>query len=281
MSEQNIGNRQIREAVTIDAMRVFDSCCSQDCLEDLEFSFDTASQSVINNAAYIKSKCIEVTSVAFAIDPVPFNKGFYSVNVTYNFNAEIEAYTLDSAVPTVVFGTASFSKTVILYGSEAKAQRFISTEAPAPSVASPVSGCTCCCDCSSLPTAAVNIAAPMCLDAQLLPAIPPSTDKIVTITIGIFAIIQLERPVSILMPAYDYSLPGSECPTNTDTPCEMFSRISFPVNEFFPQGIDNDNGQCGCDSQNNSNNGGSQNNTASNGTNSSSGGNYGSGGRMS
>lgn len=253
MSEQNVGNRQIREAVTVDAMRVFDSCCSQDCLEDLEFTFDAASQSVINASAYIKSKCIEVTGVAFAIDPVPFNKGFYSVNVTYNFSAEIEAYTLDSTVPTVVFGTASFSKTVILFGSEAKTQRFVSNEInTALPVSSPVSGCTCCCDCSSLPVAAVNIASPMCLDAQLLPAVAPSTDKTVTITIGIFAIIQLERPVSILMPAYDYSLPGNECPTSTDTPCEMFSRISFPVNEFFPQGIEDTCSEC-CGNNNNNN----------------------------
>jgi len=48
-----------------------------------------------------------VTDVSFAISPVAFNHGFYAVDVTYTFRAQIEAYEAAGAAPTVVYGTSS------------------------------------------------------------------------------------------------------------------------------------------------------------------------------
>ena len=54
-------------------------------------------------------------------------------------------------------------------------------------------------------------------------------------TIGQFSIIRLERDTQLLIPAYDYSMPDKDCPGSTpDDPCELFSRIHFPMDEFFP-----------------------------------------------
>ena len=55
-------------------------------------------------------------------------------------------------------------------------------------------------------------------------------------TIGQFSIIRLERDTQLLIPAYDYCLPDKECPgtISEDDPCTLFSRIRFPVEEFFP-----------------------------------------------
>ena len=54
-------------------------------------------------------------------------------------------------------------------------------------------------------------------------------------TIGQFSIIRLERPTQLIVPVYDYGLPEKECPGNSEgDPCELFSRIPFPVEEFFP-----------------------------------------------
>ena len=45
----------------------------------------------------------------------------------------------------------------------------------------------------------------------------------------------LERPTQLIVPVYDYGLPEKECPGNSEgDPCELFSRIPFPVEEFFP-----------------------------------------------
>ncbi len=54
-------------------------------------------------------------------------------------------------------------------------------------------------------------------------------------TIGQFSLIRLERNTQLLIPAYDYSLPDKECPgSSEDDLCELFGRIRFPVEEFFP-----------------------------------------------
>ena len=55
-------------------------------------------------------------------------------------------------------------------------------------------------------------------------------------TLGQFSIIRLERDTQLLIPAYDYCLPDKECPGSAgeDDPCALFSRIRFPVEEFFP-----------------------------------------------
>ena len=51
-------------------------------------------------------------------------------------------------------------------------------------------------------------------------------------------IVQLERDVQMMIPVYDFCLPDKECTSSgssaTDDPCELFRRIKFPVNEFFP-----------------------------------------------
>ena len=253
---ENISNRQFSEAVCVDAMRVFDSCSAQDCLEDLEFVFSGADQETINGAAYIKTKNITITGVTFTIDPVPFNKGFYTVDITYAFRAEVDAYTADDPLPETIYGTSAFSKKVILYGSEGSTQRFVSNEPNAVTTASTTSGCACNCDCGAMPVAAVNVAAPMCLDAKLVPSTTEEGVQNVLITIGIFAIVQLSRPVPILIPSYDYCIPGKECSSNTDTPCELFEALQFPTNEFFPKPISGNccNNNCGCGGTNDNDN---------------------------
>ena len=232
---ENIEKRAFREAVCIDAMRVFDSCSSQDCLEDLALTFSDAAQTSVDSARFIKTKCIECTGATFAIDPVPFNKGFYTVDVTYSFRAEVEAYEEPGEPPVVIYGTSTFTKRVILFGSDGSTQRFASNAVSVPLLPSMTSGCAECCDSGELPIAAVSIAPPMCLDAKLVAGEGGNT---VQITIGVFSIIQLERPVPMMIPAYDYSVPERECSTNTDTPCELFEKIPFPVAEFFPQGLE-------------------------------------------
>lgn len=241
MSELNT-NRAFKEAVCIDAMRVFDSCSSQDCLEDLALTFDPEAQTVIDEAQYIKAKCIDVVGTSFVIDPVPFNRGFYTVDVTYNFRAEIEVYETVGEPPVVIYGSAVANKRVILFGSDGSTQRFMSNSCCTPTLPAPTSGCASCCDNGTLPVAGVSIAPPMCLDADLSVSEEGNT---VTVTIGVFAIIQLMRPVPILIPAYDYGVPESDCPTESDTPCELFSKIQFPTAEFFPHGLET---ECSCGS---------------------------------
>ena len=237
MSENISGqNGSFREAVCIDAMRVFDSCSSQDCLEDLSFTFADEAQEAINNAAYIKTQAIDVTDVDFSIQPVAFKQGFYSVDCTYHFRAQVEIYDGDNTPPEMAYGTATFTKKVILYGSDGGTQKFVSDSGAVSAQETPTTGCACRALCI-LPTASVSLVSPMCLDTKLTDP-EDKVDREVLITVGIFAIISLSRPVPLMIPVYDYCIPGKECTASSSTPCEMFEQIDFPTNEFFPRGLE-------------------------------------------
>ena len=50
--------------------------------------------------------------------------GFYSIDITYNFNVVIEAFSSTSTPGQTVSGTSRFCKKVILYGSDGNAKIF-------------------------------------------------------------------------------------------------------------------------------------------------------------
>ena len=67
--------------------------------------------------------------------------------------------------------------------------------------------------------------------------------------------VQLERNAQILVPACNYCIPTKECAVSVeDNPCDIFNRIEFPTNEFFPPQLHNNinntrpenNNNCAC-----------------------------------
>lgn len=260
-------NGCFKEAVCIEAMRIFDSCSDRDCLEDLEVTLSPQDQCIVENANFIKAKCVGVTNATFGIDPVPFNKGFFTVDITYTFNVEIDAYENACTQPVTVIGTATFNKKVILYGSDGSTKSFSSDDSCETAA---VSGCGCF---SSLPRATVSVVEPIVLDAKIKCKFPfddhrkcedmaddedheernkkrHCCNKRVYVTIGMFSIVQLSRPVPVIIPAYDYCVPEKQCSANTDSPCELFEKIKFPTNEFFPRGLEEAEDDCGCSREN-------------------------------
>ena len=63
-------------------------------------------------------------------------------------------------------------------------------------------------------------------------------ERRVSVTLGQFSIVRLERDTQLLVPVYDYCMPSKECPCDTgscqEDPCDLFRKVQFPVNEFFP-----------------------------------------------
>ena len=73
--------------------------------------------------------------------------------------------------------------------------------------------------------------------------------RLVIVTLGIFSIVQLIRNVQMLMPAYDFCMPNKECSPVSESPCELFHKMNFPVSEFFPPAAEGDAGGgngCAC-----------------------------------
>lgn len=61
------------------------------------------------------------------------------------------------------------------------------------------------------------------------------------VTLGQFSIVRLERDAQLVVPVLDYAIPTKECCDSlgcTEDPCEMFSRIPFPAQQFAPNGCD-------------------------------------------
>jgi hypothetical protein len=55
---------------------------------------------------------------------------------------------------------------------------------------------------------------------------------------------QLIRNVQMLMPVYDFCMPSKECPPTSESPCDLFKKMNFPVDEFFPP--KGDGASCSC-----------------------------------
>lgn len=238
-----------KEAVTIEAQRIFDSCSDRDCLEDLEVTFpDYESNRLVNEATYAKARCAEVTSVFFSTEPIPFNKGFYSVDITYTFDIEIDLAASASAPANTVHGSATFTKKVILYGSDGGTKYFTSNDNGA------VSQSGCCYN--NPPKATLAVADPIvlgirlvnipgmncCTDPSCTETVVSSARKVIYITLGVFSIVSLARTVPVMVPAYDYAVPNKECVSSTESPCELFEKINFPSSEFFPKSLEDVSG---------------------------------------
>lgn len=241
--------KKCKDAVCIDTKRIFDSCISKDCLEDLRVTFFSSAQKLIDDAVTIKAKDCSVEEVSIDVEEVPFNRGFYSVDITFYFRICFDTYSAPCTAPKVAVGYAQFNKKCILYGSCGSVKVFVSnaiseyTDCPvAPQYTNPVAkvqvvdpvilsseaydACECSIPvCTSLPQSIIN---------TVNESIAQSSSKAVVVTLGLFSIVQMERDSQLLIPAYDYCIPDKECCCNTTSPCETFSTIDFPVDEFFP-----------------------------------------------
>lgn len=259
-----------KEAVCVDAGRVYDSCCDRDCLEDLRLFFSPTDQQAVNQAIGVRARSATLLTTLVDVEPVTFNRGYYSVDMLFYFLVSVDLYGTDSTTPTTVNGIACFNKKVILFGSEGNAKIYSSaTTAAEAETTLPVSANTptayvqtvdpivlsatinqcCACDCMQ------PISAPTAVLATIGGGFAPVdlVERRVNVTLGIFTVVQLVRNVQMLMPVYDFCVPNKECVTTTDDPCEVFNRIQFPMDEFFPprEFCENEQSSCNaCDTGN-------------------------------
>lgn len=240
-----------REPICINADRVYDSCCDKDCLSDLRVYFTSPAQSIVDNATSVRCRKAEIINCCIDVEPVSFNKGYYSVDITYFFKLTLDAFTNSCASPAKICGLTSFTKKCVLYGSEGNVKVFSSEYAPdeydCPDKAKKTN-----------PKVKVQTVDPVVLDSTLceikdccecnccdnMPATVArafdgtfdchESKAAVKVTLGLFSIVRLERETQILVPSAEFCIPKKECCCNSDDPCDSFKKIRFPVSEFFP-----------------------------------------------
>lgn len=118
-------NGGFKEAVCIHTDKIYDSCRDKDCLENLRVYLTAEGQCVVDRAISVKCTKAEVIWVFSDIESVPFNRGYYSVDLKYYFKITLAVYA-GLGRPTEVEGLATFDKRVILFGSEGNAKVFAS-----------------------------------------------------------------------------------------------------------------------------------------------------------
>ncbi len=263
------------DPVCIHTDQIYDSCRDRDCIKDQRVYFTNSAQEIIDKAINVKIKKAEVIWVYTTIEPVAFNRGFFTVDIKYFIKVTVEAFKGVSC-PTELEGLVTYDKKVILFGSEGNVKIFQSTDndncnisdiwhknnmpKAIVEVVDPIAlsaklvskdDC-CCCDCHehflAIPE---NICA--CFDDELYIG---DDGKTVLVTLGIFTIVKLERTVQLLVDAVDFCIPDKECSAATENnPCDLFNTIRFPFDEFFPpqkgcgdfDGISSiQTGGCGC-----------------------------------
>ncbi len=235
------------DAVPVKVNRVFDSCSDRDCIANVPVILDNGE--LPSNIQLVKCKCVRVQDVCMRIEPVPFNRGFYNIDLTFTFRVELLCYTQACEAPTTQTGTVYASKSSILYGSESNTQTFYSNGMSSGSVDA-------CCDVVNLPTCNVQVVSPLALETKIgticRPVVPgqseqvPPTVRTVVMTLGLFSVIELTRPVTLLVPTYDYTIPQKECTADTETPCAVFDKMRFPTEEFAPVSLSDADSAPGC-----------------------------------
>ena len=127
--------------------KIFDSCKDKDCIEDLRVYPTCGSQEVLDRALSVKAGTAELLYAYIDVEPVGFNRGFYTVDVRYFYRITADAF-IGAARPIEVCGLAVFDKRAILFGSEGGAKSF-SSDSPSVCSCQDLMG-------SSLPTAHVE-----------------------------------------------------------------------------------------------------------------------------
>lgn len=249
--ERRLGD--FRDGVCIHTDQVYDSCRERDCIEDVRVILTRCAQEKVDRAINVKIKSAEVIWVYSDLESVPFNRGFFTVDIKYFFKIILDVFT-GVGRPTEVEGLATFDKKVILFGSEGNSKVFSSKYDPGSQIptmwqknnlpnaiievvdpialsAKVVDACTCecscCCDAAGVPD---NIC--RCFHDDLVLG---EQDKAVFVTLGLFTIIKIERNVQLRIPAIDFCVPTRECLAATEEdPCGLFNSLRFPLDEFFP-----------------------------------------------
>lgn len=246
-----------KEAVCIQVEKIYDSCKEKDCIEEARVYFrDPYIQRIINNAINVKCNGAEILNVFSDVEPVPFKKGFYTVDVKFFIKLRLNFFVpMYNGSPKIIprCGVVVFDKKVILFGSEGQVKIFKShfvergLDKPVRSALQQ----------DNNPMAKIEVAEPICLNTKIVKVLENVPDdycsadqlprsivegldeegteenyeadieevrgeddisiqKVVVATVGLFSIIKLARYVQLLVPAFDFCVPRKKCIASTD-----------------------------------------------------------------
>lgn len=244
----NCDVQNFSDEICVNLPKIYDTCKDKDCLTDMRVYLSSADQALIDNATNVRARKSELIWVDVSLEEVPFNKGFYGVDLVFYFKTGFEVCTGNNR-PAIVEGLSFYDKKVILYGSEGSTTTFSSAGSD------PVNRCK-----GNLPIAEVEVVDPIVLNTRIInpscncccPDAEPLnlpeqvaslfpdgltdiTNRKLVLSLGLFSVVRIIRNVQVLIPSAQFCLPEKECcGPKEEEPCSFFEKLCFPTNEFFP-----------------------------------------------
>lgn len=250
-----------RDMVCIETNRILDSCRDRDCYENVKVLLTDFGRDIIERTTSVRTKSACIASAHITIDPVQFNRGFYTVTIRFYIKLLFEACT-GGGRSQEFEGVAVVEKKVILYGSESNVSIFRSTADATDYCACPEPvGCT-----KNVPSAVVEAVDPIVLNTRVLEHesecncccccaadVPEAVtyrldgtlsdddrdgDRYLAVSLGIFSVVRIVRPAQYLINATEYNVPDKECVAGRESdPCGLFRNMAFPTSEFNPPSL--------------------------------------------
>ena len=241
-----LDSAKLREECII-AHKVYDSCRSQDCLEERELGPARAAESVCigdhpinegdiisppDNAATVSIDQLRIKRIIVVEkEPNPFKNGFWDIDVKFVFEYRLTFREVDGERLGSVKANNVFNKKVTLFGSVGsdlviatdllcprrettmlEAEPFILVEAKAVALSARLRHCG-----RRRHHGGDHLGA-----------------NAVDVTIGLFSIIKLFRIVNLTVESRGFCIP-EECPEISPlNPCEFFDNLDFPMDIFAP-----------------------------------------------
>lgn len=234
--------------ICINARKIYDTCKDKDCLTDMRVYLSASDQTLIDNAVNVRARKSKLIWTNVNLEEVPFNKGFYGVDLNFFFKTDFEVYTGNSR-PAIVEGLSFYNKKVILFGSEGNTITFSSENNRYPG-----------CYSTNMPIAEVEIVDPIVLNARIInpscncccsecdtlnlpdyvsgmfcDGLTEMANRKLVVSLGLFSVVRILRDVQVRIPSAKFCLPEKECSApQEEEPCTFFEKLCFPTNEFFP-----------------------------------------------
>lgn len=247
----------LRQAMAVHTRKITDACRDKDCVEDLRVYLTISSQQTLAEASSVRVRSARLLYTYMDVEPIAFDRNHYCIDITFYYQILADGV-VGANRPAALTGLAAFSKRAVLCGEDSKAHIFTSDgelESALPGE-------------HNLPTAVVEVLDPMILGSKVKEATPGDTEgatlqipqairnmfdedlvltaaKQLLVTLGQFSIVRLERDVQIIVPLVEYAIPSKTCTDGgccPEDPCELFSKIPFPAQQFTPTGCSPDCG---------------------------------------
>jgi len=252
MPDQTMSGRPAPEArvpVRIHTSQIEDACVDKDCIEDLRVYLTGTAQTALDGAVNARARSAELLHVYIDVAPIAYNPGHFTGDLTFFYRITGEAMS-GLTRPAPLEGLAVFTKRVVLYGGQTQTKVFSTAdnelrpdtlyqthtpdcvvEAVDPMVLSSRVGE------GSEPAGAVTPEIPQAVRALFAEEPVLTGGRLLYVTLGQFSTVRLERGVQLLVPATAGDMPDRSCsddPGAPDEPCDLFARVDFPVQAFYP-----------------------------------------------